>query len=320
VSDTGVVVRVAEIVSETPSIRTLRLVHEDGRPFGPFAAGAHIDVTGPTGVLRQYSLASDPNDPSSIVIAIKRESQSRGGSAALHEVQVGDRLKIGKPRNLLAIADEADRHLLVAGGIGVTPLLAMAYDLYQRGAEFDLVYVVRSREEAAFLDLLENRVEFADRIHLVAGVPRQAQLEVLAEHARCLTPESHVYTCGPDGFMAQVTAAFSAVVGDDHIHVEHFIADDVDSADDTSFTVELDTGEAFEIPVGRSILSVLEENGIEVFKSCEEGICGSCVSGVVDGIPDHRDHCLSASVKASNKEIALCVSRALTDRLVIELY
>jgi len=320
VSDAGVVVRVAEIVSETPSIRTLRLVHEDGRPFGPFAAGAHIDVTGPTGVLRQYSLASDPNDPSSIVIAVKRESPSRGGSAALHEVQVGDRLKIGKPRNLLAIADDADRHLLVAGGIGITPLLAMAYDLYQRGAEFGLVYVVRSREEAAFLDLVENRVEFADRVHLVIGVPRQGQLDVLAEHACRLTSDSHVYTCGPDGFMAQVTAAVSAVVGNDHIHVEHFIADDVDSANDTPFIVELDTGEAFEVPVGRSILAVLEENGIEVFKSCEEGICGSCVSGVLDGIPDHRDHCLSEAAKASKKEIALCVSRALTDRLVIELY
>lgn len=319
-SDTGVVVRVAEIVSETPSIRALRLVHEDGRPFGPFAAGAHIDVTGPTGVLRQYSLASDPHDPSSIVIAIKRESQSRGGSAALHEVQVGDRLKIGKPRNLLSIVDGADRHLLVAGGIGITPLLAMAYDLYQRGAEFDLVYVVRSREEAAFLDLLERRVEFADRVHLVVGVPRQAQFDVLAEHAGHLTPDSHVYTCGPNGFMAQVAAVVSAVVGDDHLHIEHFVADDVESAEDTPFTVELDTGEAYEVPAGTSILAVLEENGIEVFKSCEEGICGSCVSGVLDGIPEHRDHCLSAAAKASNKEIALCVSRALTDRLVIELY
>jgi vanillate O-demethylase ferredoxin subunit len=320
VSSSGVVVRVAEIVSETPSIRTLRLVHEDERPFGPFAAGAHIDVTGPTGVLRQYSLASDPHDPSSILIAIKRESQSRGGSAALHEVQVGDRLRIGKPRNLLTIADDADRHLLAGGGIGITPLLAMAYDLYQRGAEFDLVYVVRSREEAAFLDLLENRVEFADRVHLVVGVPRDAQLEVLAQHASHLTADSHVYTCGPDGFMAQVAAAVSEILRDDHVHIEHFVADEVDSAQDQPFTVALDTGEVFEIPVGTSILTVLEENGIEVFKSCEEGICGSCVSGVLDGIPDHRDHCLSAAAKASNKEIALCVSRALTDRLVVELY
>jgi len=320
VSEAGVVVRVAEIVSETPSVRTLRLVHEDGRPFGPFAAGAHIDVTGPTGVLRQYSLACDPNDPSSILIAVKREPASRGGSAALHEVQVGDRLKIGKPRNLLAISDSADRHLLVAGGIGVTPLLAMAYDLYQRGAEFDLVYVVRSREEAAFLDLLENRVEFADRVHLVVGVPREAQPDALAEHVRRLTPDSHVYTCGPRGFMAQATAAVSGVVGEDHVHVEHFVAEEVVTTDDTAFTVELDTGEVFDVPVGKSILAVLEENGIEVFKSCTEGICGSCVSGVLDGIPDHRDHCLSAAAKATNKEVALCVSRSLTDKLVIELY
>lgn len=319
-SEAGVVVRVAEIVSETPNIRTLRLVHEDHRPFGPFEAGAHIDVTGPTGVLRQYSLASDPNDPSSILIAVKRETASRGGSTALHEVQVGDRLRIGKPRNLLAIADDADRHLLVAGGIGVTPLLAMAYELYQRGAEFELVYIVRSRVEAAFLDLLENRVEFADRVHLVVGVPREAQPERLAEYVGYLTPESHVYTCGPEGFMAQVAAAVSGIVADDHVHIEHFVAEQVDTTHDTGFTVELDTGEVYEIPADKSILTVLEENGIEVFKSCTEGICGSCVSGVLDGIPDHRDHCLSAAEKASNKEMALCVSRARTDRLVIELY
>jgi vanillate O-demethylase ferredoxin subunit len=145
---------------------------------------------------------------------------------------------------------------------------------------------------------------------------------VLAEHAHHLTPDSHAYTCGPDGFMAQVKAVVSTVLRDDHIHVEHFVADadDTGRADDTPFTVELDTGEVFEIPVGTSILTVLEANGVEVFKSCEEGICGSCVSGVLDGIPDHRDHCLSTAAKGSNKEIALCVSRALTDKLVIELY
>lgn len=314
------VVKVAEIVQETPDIRTLRLAKLDGAPFRPFEAGAHIDVVGPTGVLRQYSLASSPHQGDSIMIAVKREPESRGGSTALHSVEVGDHLRIGKPRNLLAIAEDADRHVLVAGGVGVTPLLAMAYELYTRGETFELHYFARSATEMAFRELLEQRAEFRDCVHLYFGVPRGDQPQVLTEVAAGLSDRSHVYTCGPGPFMEQVRQVMSAAVGDDHVHIEHFTAEEVETGDDTAFTVELDTGETFEIPADRSILSVLEDNDIEVFKSCEEGICGSCVSGVLEGVPDHRDHCLSAADKAAGNQLALCVSRARTDKLVIELY
>lgn len=316
----SLVVRVAEVTEETPEIRTLRLVREDGVPFTPYEAGAHIDVTGPTGVLRQYSLCSPPDDPSSLLIAVKREPRSRGGSVALHEVGPGDRLKIGKPRNLLSLTEDADRHILVAGGIGITPLLSMAYRLYTRGAEFELHYFARSRAEAAFVDLLERRVEFRDRVRLHFGVPRAGQPPLLSAVAAGLTCAGRVYTCGPEGFMEQVTSVFAPVVGEDHVLIEHFAATEVDTSGDQAFTVELDTGEVFEIPADESILSVLEKNGIDVFTSCEEGICGSCVSGVLEGTPDHRDNCLSAADRASGTQIALCVSRARSDRLVIELY
>ncbi|MFT4286034.1 PDR/VanB family oxidoreductase [Nocardioides sp.] len=315
------VVRVAEIVEETKDIRTLRLEKLDGAPFTPFEAGAHIDVVGPTGVLRQYSLASSPHDNDTIVIAVKREPDSRGGSTALHTVAVGDHLRIGKPRNLLAIAEDADRHVLVAGGVGVTPLLAMAYDLYSRGETFELHYFARSEQEMAFRELLEQRAEFRDWVHLYFGVSIEEQGRILAGVAGELTDRSHVYTCGPAPFMDQVSQLLGAVVGADRVHIEHFAASaETTTEADTAFTVELDTGEVFEIPADRSILSVLEENGIEVFKSCEEGICGSCVSGVLEGVPDHRDHCLSASDKAAGDQMALCVSRAKTDKLLIELY
>lgn len=316
---TALVVEVAEIVEEASGIRSLRLKKLDATPFTPFPAGAHIDVTGPTGVLRQYSLAGDPADPSSLVIAVKLEALSRGGSAALHKVVVGDHLKIGKPRNLLAIAEGADRHLLVAGGIGVTPLLSMAYELHSRGADFELHYFARSRDELAFADLLENRAEFRDRVTLHIGRPHTEHAGILAPMAPAFTADSHVYTCGPDGFMNQVSDVFAGVVGPDHVHIEHFAGEEIDTSHDRAFTVELDTGEAFDVPADRSVLSVLEENGFEVFKSCEQGICGSCVSGLIEGIPDHRDNCLSAADKAGGKEIALCVSRALSDKLVIEL-
>ncbi|MEV0634806.1 PDR/VanB family oxidoreductase [Streptomyces sp. NPDC050619] len=316
----SVVVRIAEVARETPEIRTLRLVREDGEPFTPYQAGAHIDVTGPTGVLRQYSLCGPPGDPSSLLIAVKREPRSRGGSLALHKVATGDRLTISEPHSLIAPAEGADRHVLVAGGIGVTPLLSMAYELHARGAEFELHYFARSRGEAAFVDLLENRVEFGDRVFLHFGVERGDQPAVLAEAAPGLTPAGHVYVCGPRGFMDQVVSVFAPVVGADHVHVEYFVATKSDTRADQPFMVELDTGEVFEIPADTSILRVLTENGIEVSKSCEEGVCGSCVSGVLEGVPDHRDNCLSAADRASGTQMALCVSRALSEKLVIELY
>ncbi|MEV3961959.1 PDR/VanB family oxidoreductase [Nocardia sp. NPDC050193] len=316
---TDIKVVVAEIVAETPDIRALRLVREDGAPLGPYRAGAHIDVTGPTGVLRQYSLCGPPAETESLTIAVKREPQSRGGSAALHEVREGDLVEIGEPRNILTVAPEASRHVLIAAGIGITPLLSMGYELHSTGSEFTLVYFGRSRAETAFLDLLENRAEFRDRVRLHLGRTRAEQREVLAAVAAGLAPDSAVYTCGPAGFMDTVAELVTPVVGIGNVHIEHFEAAVADTSGDTAFTVELDTGESFEIPADRSILSVLEDNGIEVFKSCEEGICGSCVSNVLEGEPDHRDNCLSAADKAGGEQMALCVSRAKTPKLVIEL-
>ncbi|MFJ9389025.1 PDR/VanB family oxidoreductase [Nocardioides sp. NPDC101246] len=315
---TNIVFRVVDIAEEAPDIRTLRMVRADGQALKPYPAGSHIDVVGPTGMLRQYSLCMPPDDPESILIAVKREPASRGGSAAIHEVRVGDHLKVSKPRNLLAVADDADRHVLVAGGIGITPLLSMAYDLHSRGAEFELHYFARSREEAAFVGLLENRAEFRDRVRIHLGVPRAGHPEVLAAVVPGLTARSHVYTCGPQGFMDQVVATFAEAVGEARVHLENFVAAEVDTSEDRAFTVELDTGETFDVPADRSILGVLEDNGVEVFKSCEEGVCGSCVSGLLEGTVDHRDNCLTATDRES--QLALCVSRATSDRLLIELY
>ncbi|MFQ6225726.1 PDR/VanB family oxidoreductase [Nocardia sp. NPDC002869] len=316
---TDIKVVVAEIVTETPSIRSLRLVREDGAPLGPYRAGAHIDVTGPTGVLRQYSLCGPPAETTSLTIAVKREPESRGGSAALHELREGDIVEIGEPRNILTVVPDADRHVLIAAGIGITPLLSMVYELHSLGAEFTLVYFGRSRAETAFLDLLENRAEFRDRVRLHIGCTRAEQRTALTAVAAGLTPDSAVYTCGPAGFMETVAELMIPVVGIANVHIEHFEAAAADTSGDTAFTVELDTGESFEIPADRSILSVLEENGIDVFKSCEEGICGSCVSNVLEGEPDHRDNCLSAADKAGGEQMALCVSRSRTPKLVIEL-
>jgi ferredoxin-NADP reductase len=314
-------VKVSEILEEAPNIKSFRLVRPDSKPFDPYQPGAHIDVVGPTALTRQYSLVSNPDDPDTYLIAVKLEPESRGGSASLHDLQVGSELEISQPRNIFQVATDADKHLLVAAGIGVTPLVSMAYHIKKIGQSFEFHYFARSRQEAAFVDLLERKRSFGEKVYFHFGVPPDGLREPLERTLGGLTPRSHVYICGPQGFMDAIEAMTAPLVGDDHVHIEHFEASQpVATTLDTAFEVELDTGEVFEIPVGSSIVDVLRENGIEVETSCREGVCGTCVNGVVEGVPDHRDNCLSKSEKAANNEMALCVSRAKTPRLVIELF
>jgi ferredoxin-NADP reductase len=308
-------VRVAEIVDETPTIRSFRLVRCDGGPLAPYSAGAHIDVTGPTGTTRQYSLCGPAAETGSYLIAVKREEPSRGGSAALHErVAVGDELTVGEPRSLVGLAPDAARHLLLAAGIGITPLLSMAHQVHAAGGVFRLHYFARSREQAAFVPLLE-RSGFAERVRFHFGVARAEQAARLDAILIGLDEGTHVYTCGPEGFMQRVAES----VPEDRLHIEHFQALEPADEPGAEFELEIDTGEVFTVPAHRSILDVLEENGFAVDTSCREGICGTCVLPVLDGEPDHRDNCLTKKEKAAGDQIAVCVSRARGPRLVVEL-
>ncbi|MBC9725115.1 PDR/VanB family oxidoreductase [Streptomyces sp. TRM68367] len=314
-------VTVTDTHDETDSIKVLRLVRPDGAALVPYPAGAHIDVTGPTGITRPYSLCGPPHDTGAYTIAVKRETNSRGGSQALHDkTEPGTRLTIGAPRQLFGLAPDAARHHLVAAGIGITPLLAMAYELHGRGAEFTLHYVARSPEEAAFAALLEESA-FAERVVRHFGLGRQSSRAALATVLAGLGEDTHVYTCGPHDFMAYVREVAARALPEDQIHSELFQADTrQDTAVDAPFEVELDTGEVYPVPPGRSIAEVLEENGVPLETSCREGICGTCVLRVIEGEPDHRDDCLSAKEKAAGDQIAACVSRARSSRLVVELW
>lgn len=314
-------VRVAEVLEETSKIKSFRLKRADGAPFDPYPAGAHIDVVGPTAVVRQYSLCSPPHDLDDYVVAVKLEPESRGGSQALHDhVEVGHELEISAPRNLLSVAEHADRHILVGAGIGITPMISIAYHLHRAGEEFDLHYFARSAEEAAFRDLLGDRSGFGERVHFHFGVQRGNQPAVLDGAFAGLTGASHVYTCGPQGFMDRVRELASSIIPEANVHIEHFQAGDpADTAADTPFEVELDD-EVYEVPVGKSIVQVLEDNGIDVDTTCQEGICGTCIMGVLKGEPDHRDQCMSSSEKKANDQIAACVSRSKSPRLVLEIF
>lgn len=314
-------VTVTETVDETDSVRALRLARSDGATLAPYAAGAHIDVTGPTGITRPYSLCGPPDDTGAYTIAVKREANSRGGSQALHDkIAPGTELTIGEPRHLFGLARDAGEHHLVAAGIGITPLLAMAYELHRGGAEFRLHYVARSRAEAAFARALEES-PFTDRVVRHFGLGREAAGEVIAGALAGLPADAHVYTCGPHDFMEYVREVAARSVPEEQIHSELFQAGARQNAGpDDGFEVALDTGEVYTVPPGRSIAEVLEENGVPLETSCREGICGTCVLRVVEGEPDHRDHCLSAKEKAAGDQIAACVSRAKSARLVVELW
>ncbi|MCX4703175.1 PDR/VanB family oxidoreductase [Streptomyces sp. NBC_01373] len=313
-----ILARVSDIVNETDTVKSFRLVRSDGAPLGPYPAGAHIDVTGPTGITRQYSLCGPPHETDSFLVAVKRETPSRGGSAAMHDdVRVGSELRISEPRNLFGIAPHAADHVLVGAGIGVTPLLAMAHQLHRERRNFRLHYFASARGQAAFTDLLELS-GFAARVRFHFGVPRPGQQEALDAILSYLGPGTHVYTCGPKEFMRRVTVTAARSLPEDRVHIEHFQPPDPVGETGSEFELELDTGEVFTVPVDRSIVDVLAENGFDVDTSCREGVCGTCVLPVLEGEPDHRDNCLTRKEKAANDQIATCVSRARGRRLVIE--
>ncbi|MER5748615.1 PDR/VanB family oxidoreductase [Streptomyces sp. NPDC002088] len=312
-------VTVSDTTTETSVVKSIRLRRSDGRPFAPYEAGAHVDVLGPGGITRQYSLCSPPDDTDSYLIAVKREENSRGGSAALHDqVAAGDELVISEPRNLFRIEPTADRHVLVAAGIGITPLLSMAHQLRRTGARFRLHYFATNREKAAFVPLLES-AEFAADVEFHFGVDRNEQPKAVVEALADLDAATHVYTCGPKEFMQRVADVATRSLPEDNVHIEHFQPLEPTAEAGDEFEVELDTGEVFRVPPGRSIVEVLADGGIEVDTSCREGICGTCVLTVLDGVPDHRDNCLTRKEKAAGDQIATCVSRASTARLVLEL-
>lgn len=314
---------VDKIVDETAEIRSFRLVHPDGRALAPYAPGAHVDIVGPTGITRQYSLCGAPGDTSAYLVAVKKEPASRGGSAALHEaVAPGSVLEVGAPRSLFGIDPAAPEHLLFGAGIGITPLLSMAFELDARDRQFSLHYFVRAREHAAFAGLLEA-ARFAPRVHFHYGVEPAALDLVLAAcmDAAASGSAAHVYTCGPAPFMRQVVACAARTRTDQAIHLEHFKAEPpAPNGADGGFELKLArSGRILAVPAGVAIVDVLAEAGIVIDTSCREGICGTCVVPVLAGEPEHRDHCLTKKEKAANKQICACVSRACSAQLVLDL-
>jgi vanillate O-demethylase ferredoxin subunit len=314
-------VNVTRKTDEAEGICSFELTATDGSPLPAFEAGAHIDIHIADGLTRQYSLCNDPDERHRYLISVLKDVNSRGGSSAMHEqVQAGQTLTISTPRNLFALEKSARRHLLFGGGIGITPMLAMAWELSHQGADFHLHYCFRSSQRAAFVAML-RQTPFAARItfHDDSGAQTQ-KLDAPAVLA-APGPDTHLYVCGPAGFMNYILdAARSADWSPDRVHKEFFAAEPIDQTGNSPFEVELaNSGRVFQIPAERTVFEVLDEADIAIESSCEQGVCGTCVTRVLKGIPDHRDQFLTAAEHAANDRFTPCCSRAKSSRLVLDL-
>lgn len=314
-------VRVARKTVEAEGIASFELVSVDGAPLPAFAAGSHVDVELPGGPTRQYSLCNDPAESHRYLIAVLRDQASRGGSAGMHErVKEGDVLAISAPKNHFALAHDAQSHLLLAGGIGVTPLLCMAERLAHAGSEFQMHYCTRSPARTAFRERIAGSA-FASRVafHFDDGAADQ-KLDIAALLA---APRAgrHLYVCGPKGFMDAVLAsARSQGWPEAQIHYEFFAADAAPKAGDGSFEVMLaSSGRVITVAPDRSVVQALAEAGVSVATSCEQGVCGTCLTRVIEGEPDHRDLYLTPEEQAANDQFLPCCSRARSARLVLDL-
>ena len=315
-------VRVTGLRPVATGVMCLELVPQEGRVLDRVECGAHVDVHLPNGVTRQYSLIND-RESHRYVIAVGLDANSRGGSAFVHEgLKLNDVLWVDRPRNHFPLHASDVPAVLVAGGIGITPIWSMVQRLEREGRRWTLYYCARTPEHAAFLPDIRRLADTSQVGRLVCHfdrLPGQVPLDLtttLAGHE----PSRHFYCCGPRPMLeAFADAARAHGVADDHIHIEHFSAARSDALGDIPFEVEINDGSLHSVPAGRSILDVLLAAGETPLYSCKEGICGTCETAVLEGEPLHRDAVLSAAERASGKTMLICVSRCKTGRLKLDI-
>ncbi|MDA9510767.1 ferredoxin [Bradyrhizobium sp. CCBAU 11386] len=308
--------KVRSYAAETPFIRSLVFDVEDG-PVPRWQAGAHIRVALPNGGDRPYSLMALPGLPEgTLALGVLREEASTGGSQFMHALKIGDVVKASAPVNNFHLHEGPAPALLFAGGIGVTPILSMAAELTARASPFRLHYAGRTQGLLAFLPHLRDICAKGLSVHYDSDKSRLDIAAALREAAA----NSHIYVCGPAGMIDAVkAAALAGGVPADRIHYELFRAEQP-SSPDLPFEVEIrSTGQVVRVAAGQTIIQALEAAGLDVLYDCQRGDCGICQCGVVDGVPDHRDVILSDDEKASNKVMQICVSRAKSERLVLDL-
>ncbi len=312
--------KVAHIEDATPRIKRIELVSADGGTLPAFTAGAHIDLELGNGEARSYSLLNDPSETNRYVIAVLREANGRGGSAWIHDsLREGDPLGSPAPINHFRLSEDGENHILIAGGIGITPIASMAARLKALGKNYELHYCARSAEEAAFVNELQSVHGDKLKLTLDGGDPSRG-LDVTALLAK-RPSAGHAYVCGPAGLIRAVREA-GREWPKGTVHYELFKGSEEDIAlrkSDQPFDVVLNkSGRTLHVPADLSLLDVLKAEGFKIKTLCKEGVCGTCIVGLISGKADHRDDVLSDDEREESMQV--CVSRAMPgETLVLDL-
>jgi vanillate O-demethylase ferredoxin subunit len=298
------------------------LVDPEGRPLPEFSAGAHIDIKLGDNLTRQYSLCNSPNEQHRYLIGVLREPASRGGSTAMHALPEGALIEISEPRNHFALARDTTHSVLLAGGIGVTPILCMAEQLAHASASFELHYCTREPGRAAFRERLDAP-HLQRQSHLYFdNAPAEERID-LAKVLAAPAEGKHVYVCGPGGFIEAVlkhTREFGWE--SQNVHREYFAAAQPDATanSDSPFQVKLaSSGRIIDVAAGESVVKALDKEGITLATSCEEGVCGTCLTRILSGEPDHRDVFLTDEERRANDQFLPCCSRSRSSMLVLDI-
>ncbi|WP_026927708.1 PDR/VanB family oxidoreductase [Granulicoccus phenolivorans] len=322
-TDTRRTLRVHQKRWEAAGITSITLVDPAGGPLPTWRPGAHLALHLPNGLVREYSLCSDPADATQWTVAVLRAPDSRGGSSLIHDqLPVGAEIEVDGPRNAFRLEEShrgsEPKHYLIAGGIGITPIIAMTRELAARGADWSLLYTGRSRAQMAFLAEVTQLP--AERVHVHVD-DEEGRFADLTGILGAQDPRTIVYCCGPAPLMDAVAAAMPLP---ENLRLERFKAPepvvDPDAEADHGFDVVVhSTGQRVPVGAEHSILDALADVGVQVPASCMEGICGTCETGVLSGEIDHRDYLLTDEEKESGQTMCICVSRCRGAELVLDI-
>ena len=307
--------RVKSATWEAPGVLSYELRPLEGGDLPPFTAGAHIDLTLPNGLVRSYSLVNPQSERDRYVIAVQMDRASRGGSKWLHEnLRAGDIVTANGPRNNFALDETAEKSILLAGGIGITPILSMIDRLSALGRDWELVYCSRKRASTAFLEALEMN----PRVRFNFDEEPGGKILDVAALVKAAPANAHLYCCVP----LPMLEAFEQATKDlarNRVHVEYFAAKEPPAVEGGFKVVLAKSGRELTVPPGKTILEALCDAGLEIPHSCTEGICGTCETKVLEGVPDHRDRILTESERAANKTMFICCSGSRSAKLVLDL-
>ena len=307
---------VSKVDAMTAGVTKYELRKPDGSDLPAWTAGAHLDIVVAPEFLRQYSMSGDPADRSKYQIGVLREDPGRGGSKLMHRIfNEGRRIFISKPINHFPLEETAKKSFLMGGGIGITPMIAMAHRLHALNANFAMHYSVSNREDAGFLEDLAA-MPWSDNLHIhVSAEQTRANFDHILKGYE---PEFHVYTCGPDRYMTSVMeAAERQGYPEEARHLEYFSVPEIPDYVNHPFMLRLQDGRELHVPADKTATDVLAENGISVDVKCSDGICGVCRCGLISGEVEHRDFVLSKAQRETS--IILCQSRAANPDGIIEI-